>query len=152
MPLKSCFSVYPNVEFVLCFTHGQNATYLRKARCCDIFGNKLRMGDDILIFLNKLSIFVLNYKLTSVSWTEKVILCVNSWKSYPSPKIFYTSAIHDKFNVCAYPELWLHETHSLPYLLPEQAIKSCSFFWTYTGLEAWIAQFKQSRQLQGCPK
>ena len=27
-----------------------------------------------------------------------------------------------------------------------------AFFWAYTGLEAWIAQFKQSRQAQGYPK
>ena len=82
------------------------------------------MGDDLLIFLKKLQIFVLNYKLTSESYTVKVILCVNSWKSYrnPSPKVFCTIAIHDKFHVCAYPELSLHETHLLPYLLPEQAI------------------------------
>ena len=34
------------------------------------------------------------------NFTYWVIFCVNSWQFYPSPKMFYKSAIRDKFHVC----------------------------------------------------
>ena len=110
--------------------HVQNAHfflqfYLRKARWSRYFWQQIENGEWYThLFWTNCQFLLLYYKLTSASYTEKVILCVNSWKSYrsPSPKVFCTIAIHDKFHVCAYPELSLHETHSLPYLLPEQAI------------------------------
>ena len=67
---------------------------------CDIFGKQLRLYDVFLInFEEIISLFANFYsntkslhlfweesRLNSANFTEKVSFCVNSWKSYPSPK------------------------------------------------------------------
>ena len=72
------------------------------------------MEDVLLIYLNKLSVFLLKDKLTLAfckklqHWPElgklhrKIIFCVNSWQFYPRRKEIFTCAAsdaNDKFHV-----------------------------------------------------
>ena len=72
---------------------------------CDIFGQKMERKIFYLYILYKLSVFVQlstqikthllfceNSSLNLVNCTDRVVLCVSSWKFYMSPQIFYTIA------------------------------------------------------------
>ena len=85
---------------------------------------------DVRVFyssiLNKWLLFVIKYKPTSVilwklitTLEKKVFFCVNSWQFYPSPKMFYKSAIRDKFHVYFSDHVLGPLTFNLKYTLSE---------------------------------